>query len=349
MSVANALLKQSRLAVALEAILLAVLVGVADYLTGSELSFFVFYAAPTAMFAWKFGRRWGTAFAVFCAVVWFAANLSDGLYQTIIGYAVAAFTRVFYLIAVVLASASLKVRRELDRERIATFERTRELEREIVRISESEQQRIGRDLHDGVCQFLAGTAIAAHSLSRKLEAKSSPEASAAREIERLIHDAGRQARSLARAIFPIQMSSEGLAAALDELADFANRTAEGVEVEFVEHGSPAVPNPEYGMHLYRIAQEALSNALRHSKAKRITITLEECDGGLSLSIADDGTGLNAKPGRTDGMGLKTMAYRANAIGGRLEFATAKPHGTLLTCIVPGNARMTEKNRFVNHE
>ncbi|MEO6788091.1 MAG: sensor histidine kinase [Chthoniobacteraceae bacterium] len=341
MNFADALHRQPKWAVVLEALVLVAAIGVADFATGSEVTLLVFYAAPIAIVAWKLDRGWGISFAVLSAIVWWAANLTSHHYGTNAGYALAVFTRSFYFVLVALVIAAVKARQELDRERIAAFERTRELEREIVRASETEQQRIGRDLHDGVCQFLAGTAIAAHTLARKLETRGAPESAAAREIERLIRDAGVQARSMARGIFPVQMGPEGLAAALDELAVFTNRTADGVKVQFLQQGSFSLSDPESRMHLYRIAQEALSNALRHSKAKNITMSLASYGDGLILTIADDGIGIGRKAEESGGLGMKTMTYRAHAIGGELELAAGRPKGPVLTCIVPDIARMSQ--------
>jgi len=343
------LLRQPKWAVILFALILTSVIGWADFLTGWDLNLSILYAVPVATVVLKTNRAWGLVFAILGTMAWWVANYTAHTYTTSYGYPLAAFTKLFYLIAVAAGAAAVKERRELDKELIAAFERTRELEREIVRASESEQRRIGCDLHDGLCQFLAGVGIGAHSLAVKLETKGVPESAAAREIESLIRDAAEQARSVAYGIFPVQMDSMGLSAALSELAALTSGTTQGVAVRFESSGPCAVRNPESGMHLYRIAQEALSNALRHGKARNVTIELSSDGVGLFLSVSDDGIGFAGPEAESEGMGTRTMTYRARILGGTLDIAPQMPRGTKVSCNIPDIARMNQGQTRIPHD
>ena len=305
-----------------------------DYVTGSEVTVLLFYAAPIALAAWRLPWGWALGFAFVCAAFWAVANRDAGLYQTTGGFVWGAFTRWFYFVVVAGATHVLKVRQESDRERIASFERTRELEADIVHMSELEKQRIGQELHDGLCQFLAGTALAAHGVARKLESKGMPEAANVREIQGLIENAAGQAREIAHGVFPVQMGPEGLPAALDELVAATGRSLRSVKFRFSPHGKMFPLDPPVAMHFYRIAQEAISNAVRHARAQNVTVELEADFPGITLSVIDDGNGFDAKAREGDGIGLRSMTYRADLIGGRLEIKSRIPRGLQVSCIVP---------------
>jgi len=207
----------------------------------------------------------------------------------------------------------------------------RRLEREIVEAGEHEQQRIGRDLHDGLCQHLAAIGCAARSLADDLLAHSSPEAEKAGEIEELLRDSVVQARDLARGICPVLSGGAELEAALDELAQTATRLT-GMQVSFRDDCGAQMVEPEAAIHLYRIAQEALNNALRHSHGTKVDISLS-CEGEtVRLTVVDDGTGLPENPEAREGMGMKTMAYRSHALGATLEIRRQDPCGTLVSCV-----------------
>jgi signal transduction histidine kinase len=223
--------------------------------------------------------------------------------------------------------------RESERARREAVEREADLRRSMLRDIEEQQRHFGRELHDGVCQLLSGTSLAIESLASRLESKLPAEATAVREIEGFIRKALAEGRDLAHGAFPVQMGSEGLPVALAELASMGDRMAEGVRVTFSQRGPTETVSPEIAMHLYRIAQEAMGNALRHAGARNVNIVLSSDARGLSVEVADDGSGIGSGSKSGPGIGLRTMAYRAAQIGARLEFLTRDRGGTRVICLL----------------
>jgi two-component system sensor kinase FixL len=220
----------------------------------------------------------------------------------------------------------------------------RRLEWAIVEATAAEQRRIGHDLHDGLCQQLAGVAFATEVLARKLTARGAPEAAGVAKVGELVDQAITQARDLARGLQPVAAGAGGLVAALEALAAKAGEMFR-VTVLFTTDGPAArARDVAVATHVYRIAQEAVSNAVRHGKARTVLIDLsvEEgvAGGTLRLSIQDDGVGFAAaagqaqRPGGGRGMGLDIMAHRARLVGGDLAVGAGSPHGTVVSCCIP---------------
>jgi PAS domain S-box-containing protein len=207
------------------------------------------------------------------------------------------------------------------------------LEKEILEISDQERRRIGQDLHDGLCQHLAGIELMSQVLQQKLVGKTKTDAARAGEIARHVREAISQTRSLARGLSPVTLESEGLTSALRELAANTEKMF-GIQcrVEYVETG-PDLPAAT-GMHLYRIAQEAVSNAIKHGKATDVMIHLQPSKERLALSIVDNGAGFPKVLAQNDGMGLRIMRYRAGMIGGTLSIERNSTGGTMVSCSVP---------------
>lgn len=317
--------------VAMLVTLLTLLIGWTDYASGWELSLFIFYAAPIIIAVWRLGVKAGLLSALLCSIVWLAANDAANPYATRIGFLWAMVTRFFYFGVVVFAVSAIRNKQEADAAHIKMLEEQRLLEMEIVSVSEHEQQRIGQDLHDGICQQLAAIGCAARVLSDDLQAKSSPEARDAALIEDSIQMAVVEARNLARGIFPVHVDRNGLAAALTELAGTMARLT-GIQVEAIDCDEVTINSPEVSKHLYRIAQEALANAIHHSKASRITLTLRIVDDSLELLVEDDGSGIPAETiSRSEGMGMRTMRYRSRSIGATLDISPRRTGGTLVRC------------------
>jgi signal transduction histidine kinase len=308
-------------------------IGWVDYITGWEWSFFVFYAVPILVVVWKAGQPAGFVFAVLCATAWWLAQIEDNPYKTSWGFALAIASRLFYFCVLVVAVAAVDARRELDRKRIATLERAQELEQEILRTSEQEQQRIGRDLHDSLGPHLAAIRYAANFLADDLRKRGEPEAAKAEEIGQLVAEAVSLTRDLARGIFPVQMDSEGLAASLEDLAGTVSRFT-GLSVTFSDSANIKVADPEVGMNLYRIAQEAVNNAVKHGSAKSISIALSAYQGFIRLMVADDGKGMSDMTNGGGGIGLHSMQFRARALGGEIHIDSKQNEGTVITCEIP---------------
>jgi signal transduction histidine kinase len=333
MTFSDAFRAHPRWAVLAEMLALSVAIGWADFCSGWELSLFVLYAVPILIVVWFVNRAYGLVFAVVAAWIWWLANKNEHPYQTVWGYYVATFSRLVYFLFVAIGGAALKANREADQARISALERERQLEQEIVRVSEREQQRIGRDLHDGLCQYLAAVSLSVRSLADDLTAAEAPHAEEAREIEGLLREAVNQSRSLARGIFPVRLDGSGLALALDEMAA-TTRHLTSINVRFEENGNTQIPDSHAGIQLYRIAQEALSNAMNHSEGSRIVISLHREDGELRLVVSDNGKGFSNSSTSSAGLGLGTMKYRAHAIGARLDISPGPERGTRVVCRVP---------------
>lgn len=210
-----------------------------------------------------------------------------------------------------------------------------ELERALLQTSEREQMRLGQDLHDGLGQHLAGIELMSQVLEQNLSAKKlKTEAARAADIARHVREAISQTRLLARGLSPFVLESEGLVSALKELAH-RSESVFRLKCEFHITGKVTV-SETVANHLYRIAQEAVTNAVKHGKAKRIDICLENTQGKLALTVKDNGAGLPAVLPEKRGIGLRIMQYRADMIGGNLTAERDPGGGTIVRCTLPAN-------------
>jgi signal transduction histidine kinase len=215
--------------------------------------------------------------------------------------------------------------------RIALLEHSQRLEREIVSISDAEQRRIGQDLHDGLCQYLAALGCSAASLRddlKKLHLE--VEADSAGELAELLQEAVVQTRDLSRGLVPAHVEQVGLVLALESLAPSVGRL-QGVNCTFQFRGLSRKYEDRTARHLYRIAQEAINNAIRHGRARSISISLEATKRATTLQVWDDGVGISASAPNGTGMGLSIMRYRARETGGELRIEEPKSGGTLVCC------------------
>lgn len=222
---------------------------------------------------------------------------------------------------------------EIDRD---ITERKR-LEQEVLQISERERRRIGQDLHDGLGQHLTGIAFLSKSLQQRLAIKAGGGAAATVEesqdagrIAELVQQAVGQTRALARGLFPVEASADGL---MDALTELAARIESFFRVECVfECGQPVpVADNNVATHLYRIAQESVTNAIKHAKTKRIRISLQCNDEKLRLAVEDEGVGIADHPASAAGLGLRIMRYRAKMIGGTLSIDRGATGGVTVAC------------------
>jgi PAS domain S-box-containing protein len=204
-------------------------------------------------------------------------------------------------------------------------ERSR-LEREILETSNREQRRIGHDLHDGVCQQLAAIAYRMDILGDELEEKGVSESSEAGRIGSLLNEAIQQTRGVARGLFPVRLAESGLESALEELATNTNNLFK-VQCRFkCEQPLPPLDS-NLSLHLYYIAQEAMSNAVRHGKATQVNITIAGVRERFTLEIQDNGTGFRLPLTDSSGMGIRIMRYRARVIGATLNLKSEPNQGT----------------------
>jgi signal transduction histidine kinase len=332
----NLIGEQSSGAIFLESLLFAIGVGVLDYVSGYEVSMFVFYGISILAAAWWCDRKSAFALAAVCALLWVLADALAGhfyLHEWIRVWEPLA--RFGYFGFVAWAGSALKRQHLAVQSRIALLEHSQRLERQIIEISEREQRRLGRDLHDGLCQYLAAVGCTSASLRSDLAARGlAEEAAVAAEVTELLEQGVGQIRDLARGLMPVQMYEAGLAAALEQLAASVSRI-QNTTCRLQDDGQVRVEAPSVAIHLYRIAQEAIHNAIRHGSAHTIEMSLQKRGSMAKLSIQDDGRGVShtlAQP--QGGMGLSVMKYRSRLIGGNLEIDEPKMGGTIIRCAFP---------------
>ena len=211
---------------------------------------------------------------------------------------------------------------------IEVTDRRNRQEQEILDIAGRERRGIGRDLHDGLGQELTGVALMLRGLAGRVQERFPEAAASIQEITDVVNRSIENARSLARGLLPVR-DTGGLAPALQELAS-RSRDLYGLEVDVHLEVSPEdhFSEPEAN-HLYRIAQEALTNAARHGHASRVEIALSATHHAFLLCVSDDGEGMAEDAAPYTGMGLNIMKYRAGMIGAKFEIVSRKPRGTVV--------------------
>lgn len=208
------------------------------------------------------------------------------------------------------------------------------LERAVLEAVNREHYRIGNDLHDGLGQELTGVALMLRGVAGRLTAEYPPILPEVESIMQLVNNAIESTRALARGLSPVNLERGGLKDALDGLAMHASELY-GVYVVCTYRGAGAEPlNPELANHLYRIAQEAVRNAVRHGQARSIRLHLHVSRAKVRLTITDDGSGLPDNAMDAPGMGLKIMSYRARMLGGDLRFERGESQGVRIVCECP---------------
>jgi signal transduction histidine kinase len=321
---------------------LLALVGYADYITGTEISLLAFYLLPIFFGLRYVGPGFAFLMAVLSALVWLFADIAAGerysdsltpIWNTGIRMSV-------FVLVVILFSARDELRKlvsqRTEKLRLEIQERTR-LEKELLEIAEAEQRRIGHDLHDSLGQHLTATALAGKVLAKKLANKFAVEAANADQVVAMVEEAIELTRNLARTLHPIELGADGLENAMQNLAANLSK-AFAVSCRFQHSGAVVLTDPNAGVHLYRIAQEAASNAIRHGRARNLVISLDATSHCLMLSVTDDGAGLAADARAKNGMGLRIMAYRAGLIGATFDIQNLPAGGSRAVCVLnPGLA------------
>ena len=210
----------------------------------------------------------------------------------------------------------------------------RKLEIALIRVSEEQRRAIGSELHDGLGQHLTSLSLLCAGLRQKLIGGAQPEAGAMVRIEELIGEAAAMNRSAARGLYPVALEHGGLIAALEHLADDVN-SLKAMKCQVRVGPDVQVNDPLVAINLYRIAQEAVNNAVKYSQARLMLIELVRVDGEHRLILRDDGIGLGAGPARVDsGMGMYSMRYRASLLGGILQVTDNVPRGTIIAVTYP---------------
>jgi signal transduction histidine kinase len=318
------------------------LIELIDYWADYHLSFTVLYVLPIGFATVYVNRTYALLLAVLSVVLSTEGDMLGGAPSPGIairlwndGIVVLLFLVVIYLLDTLhqaLVGLEATVQDRTQALRLEMKERQR-LEHETLDLSERERQAFGHELHDVVCQELASIAIAGHLLVKKLQAKDMAEAENAREIATMVDRALLKARSVARGFFTAGFDVMGLAEALQETArNVEERSGVHCEVQWQEN--LVILNEDVVMHLFRIAQEAIQNAVKHAEPSRIEVSLRRKDETVQLAIQDNGKGLSPSEKPAKGLGLRIMAYRAGIIGGELKIENPSTGGTRILCLIP---------------
>lgn len=233
-------------------------------------------------------------------------------------------------------TAELSKANEKLKEEIAEREK---LQKEIMEISEREQQRIGQDLHDSLSQQIGGIIFMSQALKEKLAQKDLTEAQDMQKIIGHMNNALKHTRDLSRGLFPV-LEKGGLAMALKELA-LSMEEIFDIRIHLNYEDTVQVTKKEAAIHIFRIVQEALNNAIKHGRATEARISLEIIKNQLVLTISNNGTGFPQKPNKK-GMGLNIMKYRLSVIGGSLEIESNKKKGTTIKCTIKNPKKLKQK-------
>ena len=226
-----------------------------------------------------------------------------------------------------------KITAELTQRNIALQEEIAErkrIEKEMLEITQKEQRRFGSQLHDGLCQELAGILMFVRSLTQKMEKHNQFDVAELNKISILLDGAVNQARATARGLYPGELEDVSLMHMLEDLVA-RTQSLSGISCVFHCPGPVLISEHNIATHLYKIAQEAVSNAVKHSQSQLIEVGLAQNDGYVTLSVKDNGTGFIQAPSESMGIGLKIMKYRAHMMDARFQIESNEPHGVSLIC------------------
>ena len=324
------------------------LVGYLDYVTDTAVSFPVLYVPPVALAAWYGGRRAGILASLLATFFWFAVQVvtAEPIWPLAADYWNAALRFVTYLLVTVLADLVRSRRDALEgavQQKAALLQReVRErarIEREVMNICAHEQQRIACDLHDELGQHLVGVALRAKLLAQQLTGRHMAEATA---VVQLVNEAAKQVRSITRNLD----CADGIADLRTGLHKLTTKVGQNCQVAITLNtiGTSLPMNTRVAVQLYRIAQEAVHNAVEHGKARAIEINLAHEHDQTLLTVRDDGAGFDEQKICT-GMGLRIMRYRAHCIGGSVD-VLSRPGHTTVTCRVSQKAAVSAEEDVV---
>lgn len=217
--------------------------------------------------------------------------------------------------------------------------RRKGLEGEILSVSDREQQRLGQELHDGICQHLTAVAFMTRSVAMRLRDHRVIDANDIDKIAELVNNAATSTRELSRALHRVDVDAAGLVVALQDLVD---REIWKIPCRLHAKASFHIKDDAIAAQLYSIAREAVINANKHAQAREIVIKLERSPQGMVMRVSDDGVGVSKGSELRRGLGFHIMNYRAQLIGGRLKIERPKKGGTCVSCHVPDKARQSHK-------
>ncbi|MBI4660409.1 MAG: sensor histidine kinase [Verrucomicrobia bacterium] len=334
--------ERSPVRVTTKALIVVVLLGFVDCLTGPQFSLAIFYLLPIVLASWSDGRLSGLITACASAVTWLVADFasSGGFERPAIPFwnslvRLALFLIVVHLLTTIkrqnenLAEAVEQKTAALHAEML---ERSR-VEQAVLEISGQEQRRIAHELHDGLGQLLTYSALKAKMLAEDLAETAPLQVSEANEMAALLNKGTEQVRRFARGLDPIDVEASGLTTALDRLVK-ETESLGGIRCSFTFSQAESPLGSSTSLHLYRIAQEAISNAVKHSQGRGVEVELNIFPAQVALKIMDDGVGFDPEKPAGAGMGIQIMRYRARTLGGVLVLSSALGQGTTVECVVP---------------
>ena len=327
-------LRLRRTSLVIASVFLICVVGFVDYLTAYDRPVLLFYLLPISVAAWFGGFGFSLSIAIACVGAWLLSDVAGG--TTFegwwnLGMAFAAFV----VFAGVLSKLATLVR-ELDRrvdQRTADLKREmaerQRLDRAIVEVADRERRRLGQDLHDRLGQHLIGTGLTAQALKEKLAKQCAPQAADAGNVVRCLEEAIDLTRKLARGFYSPELDAEGLSDALRQLA---GNVTERSQINCAFHGDDSIRIQDSAIanQFYRIAQEAVTNSVKHAAAKQIDISLAVKGRDICLTIIDDGVGFSDNT-QSNGIGLRLMRHGAALSGANFDIRRNGKAGTIVTC------------------
>lgn len=321
--------------------------GVIDYLTGTGITLQVFYLVAVALAAAWLGMLAAFVTAV-CSILMRVGGdfllAAEYTRRPSIIWNTLGFLATYMIVAWILKSFILLQQKLEDRVQSRTAALAREVEareqlqQELIGISERERRAIGNDLHDGLGQHLTAMAFAAQVLSQQLAAGDAQTGRTAQKIVQLAEEGILQSRQLARGLLLTAIEPANLTRELEELAASVQHQT-GVRCHFEAGRPPLVGDTSTASHIFRIAQEAVRNALKHAQPTALNLSLTGDKEALILTISDNGPGLPPTARKEAGIGLRIMAHRAKLIGGDFTLESTPGQGTHIRCRVPLTATL----------
>jgi signal transduction histidine kinase len=319
-------------------------IGWVDHVTGTQLSLVAIYLIPVAVATPWFGRVGGVLTSFGAVAVRFTADAINSetsvldawlWWNSLAGLLV-------YVVVVWSLDALMRFQRHLEeRVRLRTAEleaetrRRHEVQRQLLELSASERSAMGRELHDQLGQHLVGTAMAAQVLAQRLQTRDESGGREARTIAALIEQGIAQTRQLAHGMLLTQLVPRRLPAEFEELCATFRQQYPRLQCECVIEAPPLLPDAAAAAQVFRIGQEALRNALRHSGGSRVRLLLSDWEGQFRLRVEDNGVGLPVEQEtRGPGLGLSIMRHRAEQLGAEFRLDSTPGQGTRITCLVP---------------
>ena len=332
-------LQRSRGLSILIALLLVLAVGVADYFSGYQTYWSIFYLVAIGFAAWSVGVLFALFLSGLSIVSWLLGDWAAGVVypNQFVPIWNALITLGSYLVVVWLLSRLKSLYQTLEdriRQRTAALRSEiaarEQLEKDVAEVTERERRRIGHDLHDTLCQHLTAISLSLQVLSGKLADASLTQVKDVDASVELVEEAIDLTRRLAKGLFPLELEGAGLAGALQELCRSTGDRYH-LNCEFIDDSQTPALDSTTATNLYRIAQEAVTNAVKHGHISRVRVGLSCLNRDLVLSIDDDGIGLPVLTSMNGGLGLRIMASRAGMVGATFSAKNKSEGGVIVIC------------------